>query len=203
MAITSIKTGSSFTNLQKYNDFLGPNPAFIPNSYESIATATGTGSSATITFSSIPSTYKHLQIRFMAKSTFGSDNANNITVRLNGDTASNYARHNLYGDGSAAAAEGSASQTSMQLRFLLPSTSVNLLGVGIVDFADYASSTKNKTMRYFGGTDTNNNTSIISPVVLGSGLWNSTSAVTSISFITSVSNFTTDTVFSLYGIKGA
>ena len=30
MAITSIKTGSSFTNLQKYNDFLGPNPAFIP-----------------------------------------------------------------------------------------------------------------------------------------------------------------------------
>jgi hypothetical protein len=30
MAITSIKTGSSFTNLIKYNDFLGPNPAFIP-----------------------------------------------------------------------------------------------------------------------------------------------------------------------------
>ena len=32
MAITSIKTGSSFTNLVKYNDFLGPNPAYIPQS---------------------------------------------------------------------------------------------------------------------------------------------------------------------------
>ena len=172
------------------------------NSYESIATANGTGSSATITFSSIASTYTSLQIRFMAKSTFGSDNANNITVRLNGDTGSNYARHNLYGDGSAAAAEGSASQTSMQLRFLAPSTSVNLLGVGIVDILDYASTSKAKTMRYFGGTDTNNNVSIISPVVLGSGLWTSTSAITSISFICSTLNFTTDTTFALYGIKG-
>jgi len=63
MAITSIKTGSSFTNLVKYNDFLGPNSAYIPTSYESIASATGTGSSNTITLSSIPSTYKHLQLR--------------------------------------------------------------------------------------------------------------------------------------------
>ena len=50
MAITSIKTGSSFTNLIKYNDFLAGNTAYNPippNSYESIATVTvGSGGSA-------------------------------------------------------------------------------------------------------------------------------------------------------------
>jgi hypothetical protein len=175
--------------------------ASVAGAYESIASANGTGSSDTITFGSIPSTYQHLQIRFMAKSTFGSDNANNITVQFNGDTGSNYARHNLYGDGANAAAEGSSSQTSMQLRFLAPSTSVTLLGVGIIDILDYASTSKNKTMRYFGGVDTNGNANIVSPVVLGSGLYSSTSAVNSISFTCSTSNFTTDTTFALYGIK--
>jgi hypothetical protein len=202
MAITSIKTGSSFTNLVKYNDFLAGNTAFSPSSYESIASATGTGSSGTITFSSIPSTYTSLQVRFMAKSTFGSDNANQVRVRFNGDTAANYTYHNVYGDGSAAYAEGAASQTYSQLRFLAPSTSANLLGVGIMDVQQYANTSNYKTLRYFGGTDTNGNTSIVSPVILGSGLWMSTSAITSISFICSTLNFTTDTTFALYGLRG-
>lgn len=203
MAITSIKTGSSFTNLQKYNDFLGPNAAYNPSSFESIATATGTGSSDTITFSSIPSTYKHLQIRFTAKSSFSSDNANNISVTFNGNSSAIYSRHSLYGDGSGAVSNGSSSQTSMRLSFLAPSTSVNLVGVGIIDIHDYASTTNNKTMRYFGGVDTNGNSGIVSPVILGSGLCAATAAISSITFVCSTLNFTTNTVFSLYGIKGA
>ena len=93
MAITSIKTGSSFTNLVKYNDFLGANSAYIPSSYESIASATGTGSSKTITFSSIPSTYASLQIRINGF-TSSSDNWN---IRINGDSGTNYTTHYIVG----------------------------------------------------------------------------------------------------------
>jgi hypothetical protein len=174
----------------------------ITGALEPIATAAGTGSSATITFSSIPSTYKHLQIRFTAKSTFNSDNANSIAVTFNGNTDSIYSRHSIYGSGTAAFADGSSSQTSMQLAFLAPSTSVNLVGVGIIDIHDYASTTKNKTMRYFGGVDTNGNAGIVSPAILGSGLSISTAAISSITFVCSTINFETSTLFSLYGIRG-
>ena len=39
----------------------------VTTAYESIATTTLSSTQATITFSSIPSTYEHLQIRWIAK----------------------------------------------------------------------------------------------------------------------------------------
>jgi len=62
----------------------------ITGDYESIATAIGTGSSGTITFGSIPSTYKHLQIRSIQR--VASGNAY-IKVQFNNDTNSNYTYH--------------------------------------------------------------------------------------------------------------
>jgi len=195
MAITSIKTGSSFTNLQKYNDFLGPNSAYIPSNFESIATATGTGSSGTVTFSSIPSTYASLQIRWIAKDNVGSEF---INVRLNGDTGSNYARHALRGNGATVGAAGGASQTSFYGFGVSNGTNSTYNNVGILDIHDYASTTKNKTVRTISGVDGNGT----GEIDLLSGLWMSTSAVTSVSFImTGGANFDTTTVFSLYGIK--
>ena len=82
-------------------------PPVAPSSYESIATATGTGSSATITFSSIPSTYEHLQIRFTGKGT-GSAEVD-TSIRFNSDTGSNYAWHQVYGYGTSAAASNGTS----------------------------------------------------------------------------------------------
>jgi hypothetical protein len=200
VAITSIKTGSSFTNLVKYNDFLAGNAAFNPSSYESIASATGTGSSGTITFSSIPATYKHLQIRAIMRT----DRANTdsaLRIRFNSDSGSNYAWHWLYGDGSSAAATGAASQTSGFVGTAAGGTATaNLIGVSIVDIQDYASSTKNKTVRAFAGIDANNVFTGYSN--LFSSLWLNTNAITSIDLVVSDgSNWTTQSVFSLYGIK--
>ncbi|NBR25500.1 MAG: hypothetical protein EBU08_17335, partial [Micrococcales bacterium] len=82
------------------------------NSYESIATATGTGSSGTITFSSIPSTYKSLQLRFNVRSTtFGSS----LSLRYNSDSGSNYAQHTLYANEATITATGSSSTSSNQI----------------------------------------------------------------------------------------
>jgi hypothetical protein len=198
MAITSIKTGSSFTNLVKYNDFLGPNSAYIPNSFESIATATPSAVS-TFTFSSIPSTYKHLQIRGIGRTARVATN-DTMNIRINGDTGSTYAFHTLYGNGSTVSASGSATQTAGEWGQLsAASATASVFGTTIIDIIDYASTTKYKTIRIFNGWDNNGS----GFTYLGSVLWQSTSAITSITMYSSTSsNYSSGSTFALYGIKG-
>jgi len=165
------------------------------NSYESIATATGTGSSGTITFSSIPSTYKSLQLRFNVRSTtFGSS----LSLRYNSDSGSNYAQHTLYANEATITATGSSSTSSNQIAGFVYGIYDSYSTVGVIDIIDYASTTKNKTLKSFSGLSLNVNNEI----VLASGLWNSTAAVSSISIFLSAYNFTTNSTISLYGIKG-
>lgn len=167
--------------------------------YESIATATGTGSSGVITFSSIPGTYTHLQIRGIAR-TSAALTLDNTLVNFNGDTASNYTFHNLIGDGSAAVTGGFSARTFGAIYSSETGTSAaaNLMGTSVTDILDYASTSKFKTMRAFAGGDNNGAGS----VAITSSLWRSTSAITSIT-LTGNSNFTTSTTFALYGIKAA
>jgi hypothetical protein len=195
MAITSVKTGSSFTNLIKYNDFLGPNAAYNPSSFESIATLTPS-SGTTVSFTSIPSTYTSLQIRGVLYS-----DGNLQRFRLNSDSGTNYVNHWLYGDSTASVVSGAnTAQTwfGLQVGSRL-STDGGLAFV--VDILDYASTTKNKTVRMFYGFDNNGNN--VNQVTLQSGLWLSTTAVNSVSVVSSGSGFATGTTISLYGIKGA
>jgi hypothetical protein len=199
VAITSIKTGSSFTNLVKYNDFLAGNPAFSPSSYESIASATGTGSSGTITFSSIPATYKHLQIRLIARSSESAAQTN-YEMQINGDTGSNYARHNLRAVGASVASSGVASQTSIAVCAMAAANSpANTVSPKIIDIVDYASTTKYKTVRIVEGQV---NATYGGQVHYRSGLWQNTAAITSITLFVTGYNFTTQSSFALYGIKG-
>jgi len=195
MAITKFKTTSSFTNLTKYDSFLAGNAAFSPTSFESIASANGTGSSGTITFSSIPSTYTSLQIRGMysAATTSGVG----LYVIVNSDSSSNYAYHTLYGNGSTANAFGAITQNKVYATFGTVSTTTR--GVVIADIHNYASTTQNKTLRFFSGEDANGS----GTVDLASGLWLSTSAINSVSIVLEGDSFSTTTQFALYGIKGS
>lgn len=188
--------------LPKYRSMLAGNPAFSPSSFESIASATGTGSSSTITFSSIPSTYASLQIRGIARTTrAATDSA--LVMRLNSDSGANYVYHFLQGNGSAAGASGVTANTNLWMGEATGSTAAaNIIGVNLIDIHDYASTTKNKTLRSFTGIDVNG--AFTTSVFLHSGLWLNTSAVNSISLIVNDgSNWTSDTTFALYGIKGA
>jgi len=172
-------------------------------SYESIATATGTGSSATITFSSIPSTYKHLQIRGITRTTTTTPEPGNTywDLTINGDTGTNYATHRINGDGTSATALGLSAQTVARIYSLgSRGSDTNRVGAVILDIIDYASTTKNKTIRAIGGIDTNGANSEIS---LTSGLWINTSAITSITITIGSGNFATNSTIALYGIKGA
>jgi hypothetical protein len=193
------------------NSLLGTLSSGVPpitGSYESIASATGTGSSTSITFSSIPSTYKHLQIRALTKGTSVTGPTYNMSMRFNSDTTdANYVNHYLRGTGSSAQAGQFGSSADGFVIGYTPVSRVaapdltNIFGTNIIDIIDYASTTKYKTARCFFGTDLND-ASGSGIVGLQSGLWMSSSAITSITLTIGVSNWTTTSTFALYGIKG-
>lgn len=166
---------------------------------ELISTVYGSGTASTITFSSIPNTYKHLQIRFTGRMAY-SNTGLGLQMQFNGDTGSNYYWHALEGGyGSVYAAESGAGSTVLRPGWILGATAdANAFTPAIVDILDYASSSKNKTIRSFTGIAT---TAPAPRVTLQSGVWFNTTAVSSISFSTA-GNFVTGSRFSLYGIKG-
>lgn len=202
MAVSRVQTSSILQGFPKSRSMLAGNAAYQPTSFESIATATGTGSSGTITFSSIPSTYKHLQLRILARGSAAADGAD-VLFRLNSDTTSNYAQHTLLGDGSGPITGAGANISSIYANYAWWSiTAANLtasvMGTIIVDLHDYSATTKNKTLRIFGGYDVNGT----GYVYLTSGLWRSTNAVNTITLSLTAGSFTTSSIVSLYGIKG-
>jgi hypothetical protein len=170
-------------------------------SFESIATVTvGSGGAADIEFTSIPSTYSHLQIRMIAK-TNRALNRDTINLTFNGTSGGTaYSRHGLYGDGTSVAAEGSQSQPSILiLRASGNSSATNIFGAIIVDILDYQNTNKYKTVRSLGGADFNGS----GEMTLYSGSYQSTSAISSISMTPFVgTNFLQYSSFALYGIKG-
>ena len=171
----------------------------LPTSFESIATATGTGSSGTITFSSIPSTYKHLQLRGLFRNNSASTGTDSLRITVNG-SATGYTWHILRGNGTSATANAGTSATYFQAGSDIPNNGLasNIMGVCIVDIIDYASTSKTKVFRSFDGLD-NNSTNGSSN--LCSGLWNNTNAINSLTITTTGFNWTTSTQFALYGIK--
>lgn len=164
--------------------------------FESIATVTvGATSVASIAFTSIPGTYKHLQIRYISQNT-----ANDTTVfRVNSDSGGNYALHVLSGNGATATA-GATSSYIYGSFGLTSGGTTNNFAAGIVDILDYADTNKYKVFRGLSGRDLNGSGSI----QLRSSLWQSTSAITSITVTTdNALNFTQYSHWALYGIKGA
>lgn len=168
----------------------------IEGSMEPIAVATvPSGGISSITFGSIPQTYTHLQIRFMAKG----DNAGDLEYlgfRFNGFTG-NYWWHQFYGDGSSVVATNF--QQSFMRTFIAGNTGTNMFGVGVSDILDYTNTNKNKVIRTLSGYDLNGQ----GAVTLASGLWTDTSAITSITLLGVNNLLKAGSTFALYGIKGA
>ena len=170
----------------------------ITTAYESISTVTvGSGGAATVTFSSIPATYSHLQVRAICKTTAATSNVNSIFGQFNSDTGSNYARHFLNGSGSAAGAGGAASQTSVFFGTGIEAGVTSVFAANVIDILDYANTNKYKTTRSLSGADTNGG----GFVQFMSGLWMNTAAVTSITILPNSDNFIQYSSFALYGIK--
>lgn len=164
--------------------------------YDSIATTTLGTTASSITISSIPSTYTHLQIRVLGS--MSASGADDLCLRFNSDTGSNYATHYLGGNGTSAFSGAYTSATFTRAGANAMPTATNTYGVAIIDLLDYANTSKYKTMRALTGNDTNG----AGYVALGSGLWQSTSAINSVTLYPFASTFTANTQVALYGVKG-
>lgn len=164
--------------------------------YELIATSAGTGASSTVTFSSIPAGYKHLQIRMTLGTTLTYEQGSSFYIRFNGDAGANYAGHSLTGNGSAVGSGSNVSSTGIDGAYLsIPS---NVISGTVVDILNAFSTTNNKTVRIFTGYSW---TSYV--IALRSGHWRNTAAVTSVSVVEPNAYFwSSRSRFSLYGIKG-
>ena len=172
--------------------------------FESIATLTGNGTAQTLSFTSIPGTYQHLQIRGVARTARAGVNNDGIFCYFNGDTNddANYISHVFDGDGTSVTS-GGAKNNGVYCRLTVitgANATSNIMGVFVCDILDYANTNKNKVTRTFGG---NNRQTSGGDVRLASGLWINTNAITSITiWNNNNSAFTSDTRIALYGIKG-
>lgn len=171
----------------------------VTNSYESISTVTvGAGGASSVSFTSIPSTFKHLQVRFSGLS----NTAASLFLRLNSDTnQANYVTHALTGQGSAASAVyigASTGRTGVIVGGFSAQLGNTYPFVGITDLLDYTNTNKLRTLRHLNGVDKNGS----GEVSLSSGWYNSTTAVSGLEFyLDGGANFAQYSSFALYGIK--
>ena len=167
--------------------------------FDSIATTTvGGGGVASITFSSIPSTYRHLQIRSIGRSSTATASDVDVKLQFNSDTGSNYSIHYLYGTGSSAAAAATASNSyATGGDVIKDGNTANVFAASVIDVLDYANTSKNKTVRALSGWDANGS----GTVYLNSGAWFNTTAISTITLTPWSGNFMQYSQFALYGVK--
>lgn len=169
------------------------------SAFDSLGTAIAPSAGlSSFTFSNIPSTYTHLQLRGILR-TNDTGSWNNQQMVFNSDGGSNYAFHTLSGDGSNASASGTASTTSFNdfMRGASNSLTAGIFGVVILDILDYANTNKNKTFRALQGGDSNGG----GVVGMTSGVYLSNNAIHTIRINPSGGTAIAGSSFSLYGVK--
>lgn len=205
MSITRARTSSVAQGPSTRKTVLGGNDVILPGSYDAIGTAVvGSGGTSDITFSSIPSTYKHLQIRGIVRSNRATYPIDDLRMQFNGGGGGSYNSHTIYGTGTSAAAENYTNTAYAVNAFACGTTTANNWGAVVIDILDYANTNKNKTVRWLAGEDTNGTSygGYLGTVGLNSSVWLATTAISSIKlypgFGTVLAEYST---LALYGIK--
>jgi hypothetical protein len=175
---------------------LAASGAGAAGAYELIESSILLSDTASVTFSSIPQDYKHLQIRLVGRAT-ATGTFRSIETVINGDTGSNYRWHLLEGTGSSVASQSYGPASYMPIG-QIPGTGIaDAWAAVITDYLDYSSSSKNTTVRTLHGFAGSSR-----QIVLQSGLWMNTAAVTQILLRPDSNNWLSGTRISLYGIRG-
>lgn len=166
----------------------------MPSTYTPIATTTLGSAQATVTFSGIAGTYTDLVVVANVGCSSASQRAG---WQVNSDTGSNYSRTIMVGTGSATSSDREANASAAWGIFDatggIPTT---LTGNFITQFQNYSNTTTNKTALTRYNTASSGTGASVQ-------LWRSTSAITSITFLTSNGNWLANSTFTLYGIKAA
>ena len=156
----------------------------MAKTYEPIATNTLGSASATVSFTSIPSTYTDLILIIGG----AASSAQGMYLYFNNDTAANYSRTLVYGDGTSALSSRSSDHKVLEI-----GTAISTLTASVMN---YANTTTYKTTLTRGGSASN-------LTIAEVGCWRSTAAINRIDVTTGTGTMNTGTVLTLYGIKAA
>ena len=167
--------------------------------YTLISSNVLTSSAASVTFSSIPSTYTDLVVRFSTRTDEAGQTRSSVILKLNGTTA-NYSYTRLIGNGSAA----SSSRVSSGLEFDVGDTSgaagtSNTFGSGEIYIPSYTVS-QNKPLASYLAQENNTTSAFIRTYA---NLWSNTASITTLEISTPGGNFVSGSSFYLYGIKNS
>jgi hypothetical protein len=169
----------------------------MANTFELIASYAATGSVSNIEFTSIPSTYTDLVIKFSLRSS--TNTATDVFFTYNG-TASGYTYRRLEGNGaSASSASGSGSEIKDDTGLVLSTYTANTFSNGEAYIPNYAGSS-NKSSSHDSTLETNATTSYLS---FTAGLLSNTAAITSVKITPGAGNFVQYSTAYLYGVKNA
>lgn len=152
-------------------------------SYTAIASQTLTSTATSITFSSIPSTFRDLVLVAQYNGLAGA----NLNCRFNGDTGFNYNAVYMYGFSGIA---GGAQNESERLLLTIGSDGLSDLTLNIMD---YAQTNKHKSTLSRSGSVTTGSTEAFV------GRWISTAAINSLQLYGGT--FSIGSTFALYGVS--
>ena len=204
MAISRFKTSTLAQGLPKYQDVWDGTSVVLPTTgFVALATQTvGAGGATSVTFSSIPQIYKHLQIRATARGTLAQP-YDHIVFTINGAT-SGYYRHLVLNDGvNVPESYNYASDNKLSFGYLAGnSTTANVFGGVVLDILDYTNTNKRKTVRSLNGYNQNSSGGGQQYISISGGTYPSNSAITSIEIKSESANLAQYSHFALYGIQG-
>jgi len=171
----------------------------MANTYTLISSNVLSSSAASVTFSSIPSTYTDLVLKISGRTDDSANPQGSIRLYINGSTSSVYSFTRLTGNGSTTASYTSGSGTELYFTFGLSTSqsTANTFSSADIYIPNYLSSA-NKPMSGSQVMETNSATAFMGTTA---GLTRITSAITTIEVTTNAGSFVADSSFYLYGIK--
>lgn len=165
------------------------------STYTPIASVTLSSAQDSVTFSGIPQTYTDLVL--VVSTLTNNTSADDIYLRFNSDTGTNYSQTGLRGNGSAASSSRTTGQAQIFTTLTASAGSTTDPRTTIIQIMNYSNSTTNKTC-------------LIRENIAGSqvaanvGLWRNTAAITTVLVSTGTGfDFASGSTFNLYGVANA
>jgi len=167
----------------------------VPATYEPIQTYTLGSAQATISFTSIPSTYTDLRLVMTGTVTASAGSA--FAMRYNSDTATNYSYIAFYGNGSSAQGYDNAASITAIIMTANFRTTIPVLAT--FDINSYAGSNYKNTLITYSYDDGASG----GLVTREAAMWRNTAAINRIDITTTSTTYAAGTTVTLYGIKNA
>jgi hypothetical protein len=201
VTITTPATGDLLTYDNSTSTWINQAPSGGSGAWTQIAIQTLASAAASVTFSSIPGTYRELLILWLAMNT-GANAEEPMLLRANGDTGSNYDWGSMLLDytGIQTNAQVAHGATSWQICNTPGTTAAaGSASSGSITLPYYANTSVRKGMIGYGQQQRDDTTSYGRnwPIT---GRWRSTSAITSLTFLSTTNNLAIGLTFALYGL---